>query len=184
MITIYLITNKNNGKYYVGQTSQRATVRLKNHINSAKIGRGCKRLRNSIIKHGSEAFVIQELATAKDDKEANSLESLWIWALNSTNESVGYNLSVGGKAPRGFKWDKESREKLSKTNLGNKHSKGIECSSEKKQKISLSLKGHVVSEETKAKIREKRALQTNVVGAKGPRGPQKNPHRNKVLQHA
>jgi group I intron endonuclease len=144
MIHIYLITNEVTGKYYVGQTSLKVHTRFRNHVSAAKTNfkRGCKRLQRSMQKHGSEHFSVQEIGSAQTSEKGNSLETLWIVALDATNREIGYNLCPQGKSTRGFKWSEESKAKLSATNMGNKHSLGVSCSEEKKQKISIALLGH------------------------------------------
>lgn len=112
MVLIYLITNLKTEKYYVGQTSEGVHKRLRNHIACARIGKGCRRLTNSIKSHGEENFTIQELCSVPNE-QADNMERLWIISLDATNPKIGYNLALGGVGTRGFKWSKESRENYS-----------------------------------------------------------------------
>jgi group I intron endonuclease len=141
MVTIYLITNRVTGKYYVGQTSLDVRERFKKHVYDAKRGEGCRKLCGSLRKHGAHNFIVEELATTTKE-EAENLEKLWIVALDARNPKVGYNLSLGGKAPRGYKWSPESCSNLSEKMKGNTRVAGIPKSEEHKAKISATLMGH------------------------------------------
>lgn len=161
---VYLITNEVTGKYYVGQTSYSLDQRFKAHMRIVKSGGVCRKLYASIRKHGKGNFTAQVLSEAKTTDELDNLEKLWITCLNATDLEVGYNIAPGGAVNRGFKWSKESRDKLSKANMGNQYGKGAVCSEEKREKIRASLIGHTVSEETRKKISKARALQPDPKG--------------------
>jgi hypothetical protein len=81
----------------------------------------------------------------------------------------------------GYKWSEESKNNLSKAMFGNKRGLGIPCSEEKKEKIRQALIGHEVPGETRNKISKTLSDRTFSEERKeklrGPRGPQKNPHR-------
>lgn len=120
MITIYLITNLKNGKYYVGKTKQSLTQRFKEHVKVAyKLNRDYRRhLQFAIRYHGAAAFVIEPLVLTESQEEANRQEILWILILNSTNQLIGYNLSSGGD---GFNdATGQIRKKISRTLTGRK----------------------------------------------------------------
>jgi hypothetical protein len=85
---IYKITNKVNGKYYIGRHAT-------NNINDDYMGSGIG-IKNAIKKYGIENFV-KEIIT-----EVPNSDSLWELEKEIVNDSVvkdkmSYNMSYGGK---------------------------------------------------------------------------------------
>jgi group I intron endonuclease len=107
MFYIYLITNKVNGKIYVGQTESTIEERFKNHVWSREKQ---DYFHAAIRKYGKDAFVVQELGQYETLEETNNAESLWILLLRSYDNSIGYNTTFGGK--NGGKPTEETRAKI------------------------------------------------------------------------
>lgn len=110
---IYKISNKINGKSYIGKTSN-LLRRWKQH----KSGRGnTSILKKALIKYGIDNFDFVKLAEIKKDSiiELNSslslLEMCYINAYDSY--SHGYNATIGGDGACGFKPSMETRHKMS-----------------------------------------------------------------------
>jgi group I intron endonuclease len=121
---IYAIRNRINGKMYVGQTIYGLDFRWRNHLAVAKRGSGYY-LHAAIRKYGRESFEPFALAdgfSTYDDLLA--AERLWILVLGSAAPG-GYNISAGGEGRTGPNTE------------------------EHKQKIAATLKGHLVSDETR-----------------------------------
>ena len=132
MFTIYLITNKLNGKVYVGQTNQLLLRRWGLHKARARKNEGyTAHLYNAIRKYGIENFEIKEIATCGTEGWADYLEKLYILLYDSMNPTVGYNMTSGGDKPRPTP---EMRERQRQKVLGRK------ASPESKIKVSESLK--------------------------------------------
>lgn len=101
MAFVYLHTNLENGKVYVGQTWQKPQDRWVRHCyDAAKGARGCRRLGDAIRKYGRNAFDQQILGIAQTQAELDNLEKLWIILLRSDNPQFGYNLQAGGSGIR------------------------------------------------------------------------------------
>lgn len=87
MNIVYKTTNKINGKIYIG-------VHTRDDINY--LGSGIK-LRRAIAKYGKENFLRETLAEFDTPEEAFEIEERYICLYNSRNDTVGYNISHGGK---------------------------------------------------------------------------------------
>lgn len=90
---IYCVTNKINGKQYVGQTLRNLDARWRQH--ALCYGR-CRAMENAIKKYGVDAFSVAELAIADTQCALDALEQHYIQSLN-TISPAGYNLSSGGR---------------------------------------------------------------------------------------
>lgn len=93
MAYIYKITNKLNGKIYVGQTVSKLEARFKRHVVDSK-RMGCA-LHIAIQRHGAHNFDIVELEQCPRE-HLNEREVFWISSLDSRRKSVGYNMTSGG----------------------------------------------------------------------------------------
>lgn len=90
---IYKITNKANGKVYIGQTVQPLKNRWGQHISKWS---PCKYLSRAILKYGADAFIIEQIDAADTVEELNAKEMFWIARYDSTNQKKGYNILCGG----------------------------------------------------------------------------------------
>ena len=93
---IYLITNKINGKIYIGKHST-------DKLNDYYIGSGVL-FRKAIQKYGRENFTKEYLAFCDTEEKLNWLERFYIKKYKA--KEVGYNLSDGGEGPSGCSWNK------------------------------------------------------------------------------
>ena len=152
---IYKITNKVNGKIYIGQTTSSFDNRYKGNLqkNTHNI-----HLKRSIEKYGIENFEIdKEFKTAYSKDELDYLEKYYIIKFDSINN--GYNLREGGS---NGKFSEESKLKMSENRKGNKCCwYGRHHSDETKQLLSKinsgenhPFYGKHHSEESKNKIKE------------------------------
>lgn len=107
---VYRATHVASGKVYVGQTIGKLYDRRKGHVFDAKT---CgTRFGNALKKHGSHAFVWDEIDAAWSREELDAMECHWISFYHSTDRNLGYNLKEGGaNSPL----SKESRLKMSET---------------------------------------------------------------------
>ena len=70
---IYKITNNNNKKLYIGQTTTTCKRRFNRHIKAALDGADFK-LSRAIRKYGVESFSIEKIDEAYSKEELNSKE--------------------------------------------------------------------------------------------------------------
>ena len=178
---IYLIRNKVNRKYYVGQTQREKGFDYRYYYS----GEGIERVYNyhkslrehnrsynehllrSIEKYGFEAFeVIKCLDYAFSLEELNIKEKVYVQLYNSLKN--GYNETLGGDGTEGRSHSEETKQKISEAK------KGKHPSEETKQKISEANSGEKNpfygkhhTEEVKQKISE--ARKSKYVGEDHPR---------------
>ena len=105
---IYKLTNKINGKYYIGKTIHFKT-RMYQHKHSWKYKHTY--LPNAIKKHGWNNFECEILMDDVPEEDLNNLEISYIELNDSTNRKKGYNLANGGQGTSGYKFTKDQRRK-------------------------------------------------------------------------
>ena len=91
---IYKITNKVNGKAYVGKTTDTVQVRWKEHLKDFKRKRCANRpLYRAIRKYGIDAFNVETLEKVKLEN-LSERETYWIEHFHTYTD--GYNATSGG----------------------------------------------------------------------------------------
>lgn len=134
--SVYIHTNKTNGKKYVGQSSnviERWRCGGKNYFNSVKFF-------NAIKKYGWDNFTHEVLYDNLDKETANKIERELIKKYDSINS--GYNIQEGGA----ISLTQESLDKMSKS-----LKQGYIDHPERREKIRQKKLGSKDSEETKRK---------------------------------
>jgi group I intron endonuclease len=139
---LYKITNKVNGKSYIGQSTRSIETRWKQHCRKTKSRYKCTLLYYAIQKYGSEAFEIKPLARCNSLDEMNHREEYYIKIFNTMSKN-GYNLTTGGKSRTP---SVESRRKMSRAGKGRKKSK------KHRDNISMALSGRSKSASHKINI--------------------------------
>ena len=170
---IYIITNKLNGKQYVGQQSHRkcrpdewvakAGGRVYDHFR--KHTKNNKALHRAINKYGKDNFTYEILDYQGASMDALNAIEKWKIAQLGTLSPNGYNLKSGGsyggspneetrrkisESLKGYKHSDEAKENMRKSQLGRKHTP------ESKVKMSQAQMGN-----KKAKGKGKNQIQPN-----------------------
>ena len=141
MAIVYLLTNKENGKQYVGKTVQPFDVRWRGHVGSARRGDNGMLVCRAIKKYGPETFE-RSILEECDQSILGQREMYWIDRLRTHVSQGGYNLTLGGDGGLlGYEFSEESREKIRQRALGRKHSE------ETRAKMSARAKDRIVSQE-------------------------------------
>lgn len=91
---VYMATNTENGKPYIGMTIRSIAKRRTEHINSARNNSLCV-FHKAIRKYGKEAFTWEPLFTSKDADTLFNVEQKYIDYYNSVE--WGYNQCYGGR---------------------------------------------------------------------------------------
>lgn len=111
---IYKITNKINGKIYVGKTEDTPELRFNEHLRTVKRGSKQSKLYSAIKCYGPDNFFVEELDRADTKEELNNKEIYWINKLDSRNPEIGYNISKGGDG--GATWSAAGYVTMNKNN--------------------------------------------------------------------
>lgn len=94
---IYKITNKINGKVYIGQTTRTVEERIYEHFKPCIIKSKKYYLYYALNKYGVENFEVHTLVSGiKNTVLLNELEIHYIHLYNTRNHKYGYNLKMGG----------------------------------------------------------------------------------------
>jgi group I intron endonuclease len=104
---IYTLTNKTNGKQYVGKTMLTAVKRFQQHKSEVRKGSETS-IHRAIRKYGPEAFLLETVDTAFTKEELNQKEREWIAKLGTFGV---YNMTPGGEGT-GHKHSDETKQKL------------------------------------------------------------------------
>lgn len=150
---IYKITNKINGKIYIGQTVRSLTERISEHLRKRQ-----SLVSKAIFKYGIENFTIEQIDHAHSINELNAKEQYWIDFYDCITPN-GYNQCEGGGNTVGYHHSEEAKLKMS---IGHKGKKcgaensfyGKTHSEETKKRFSELRKGRKLSEEWKKRIAE------------------------------
>ena len=153
---IYLLTNTENGKQYIGKAFH-FTGKTKKYIHgylhrwtehqrqakkqlkTKKQSGACVKLNNAINKYTAEKFTLQVLLVCRIE-DASAFEIKFI-DLYGTYEN-GYNMTKGGEGISGLQRSEEFCERLRQANLGpNNPNWGKHLTEEHKQKISQANSG-------------------------------------------
>lgn len=126
---IYKITNKINNKIYIGKTSLSVEKRFREHLlESRRWVEESNRTYSSrfypaILKYGEDNFTVEVIEECPNSI-LDEREKFYIRTLNSTDENVGYNISLGGLGGPlflGHKHSVETLKKLSENNYWRTH---------------------------------------------------------------
>lgn len=111
---VYKVTNKLNGKIYIGQTSRSLNRRMAEHLANHRTSYFDRALR----KYGINNFDIEVIYNAKTKHELDEKEQYFIKFFNSKIPN-GYNMTDGGEGQIGIRrfgstnshWGKHHSEK-------------------------------------------------------------------------
>jgi len=110
---VYLVTNRINGRQYVGKTRNSLSIRRCSHEKSAKNGIGSY-FHNAIRRYGSDVFDWEVLLEESTNRLLSRWERYYIKQLR-TKAPDGYNLTDGGDGGvtvEGYTHSEEAKAKI------------------------------------------------------------------------
>lgn len=111
---VYLVTNRKNGKRYVGITTKGKDRRWYEHCWEAQNDSN-QALHRAIRKHGEQAFSIEEIDQAETLEVLREKERHHIARLAThTTHGKGYNMTLGGEGVFGFEFDAQTRAAMAR----------------------------------------------------------------------
>jgi len=171
-VGVYAITNKENGKTYIGSAARSFRIRWNEHRSNLRCNDHCNPyLQSSWNKYGEDVFEFGILEYLDDLDEIYLAEQFWMNIYREEGKEL-YNVGkYAYNARRGVALSEELKHKISESN------KGVRRSKETKQKMSLAKKGKPgrrLTKETRDKISKAH------IGRK--RGPMTEEHKRKISE--
>ena len=127
---IYKITNKINGKMYIGQTVNTIEIRFKRHVSDAYNGKEMA-ISKAIRKYGADNFTIEVIEECEREY-LDEKEKYWIKYYDSVN--VGYNMTDGATNANTYQYKTEdemevikNKIRITKISSNNPNSTKIKC---------------------------------------------------------
>lgn len=143
---IYKVTNKINGKIYIGATTKTLGNRKRNHISESK-GRCLYVFHKALKKYGDINFIWEIIDTAQTQKELFEKETYYIQLYDTYKN--GYNSTLGGdNTTFGYRFSDEQKTYFSKTRCGEQNPNYNHKWTDE-QKKSMSIKMKLIDEEHK-----------------------------------
>lgn len=145
LFQVYMVTNRVNGKRYIGKAVYGAAVRWAQHVAGY-----CKTsaLTRAIRKYGADNFEMKVLYEGVNNDELCRVERAMI-AQYGTFSPRGYNLTIGGEGVTGFKMSAETKSKKSK--IATAWQTGRKLAAKHLESMRLASTGRVFSEESRRK---------------------------------
>ena len=163
-LSVYCITNKQNGKQYIGITKLGMHARFKKHVQDAKSRKYNAALGAAIRKYGEDQFTLTEIYRAASYKELEQMETHFIKRMR-TFAPHGYNLTWGGD----YNWKLVCPERAkARAEAAGKALRGIKRPIEFGRKISNAKKGRPLTQQNldsirRVKSRPMRCIETGMV---------------------
>jgi len=119
---VYQITNKVNGKKYIGQHAGDNLLRYwESTVYFAEHGyQGKRLLYRAIRKYGADNFDIKPLVIVGTKQDMDYYERGLIKAFKTMSPAFGYNITAGGGGSFGVVPNEETRNKMSQSRTGKK----------------------------------------------------------------
>ncbi len=163
---IYKVTNLQNHKIYIGQTTHSLEQRRALHLTEAKY-RPRTHFQYALQKYGADSFLWEQIATAENREELDQLEILYIQRFDSLDPTKGYNGKTGGSRGRN---SEAVRQKISDAVRNSEKFQAAMQDPEVRKHRSEVRRGTKHSEDTKRKMSEASRGHHRGLGKRKPQG--------------
>lgn len=148
---IYKITNKIDGKIYIGATTRTIEERMKEHYR-----RRITCIDKAIYEQGKDNFIVEVVEECSSKEDLMLRENYWVKYYKCIIPN-GYNMCEGGGKTIGFRHREESKKNMSVNRKGkhtgvDNHFFGKTHSDEQKAKWSEERRGRRLSKEWRDKL--------------------------------
>jgi group I intron endonuclease len=124
---VYVIINKQNGRAYVGKTTQALRARWRQHQTESRLNRLSCDLYRDMRALGFDAFIVRSIAMARNEEHLQELEVMFMRqyeavgkGYNTFAQSRGGARWVNGNPLKGRHMPKARRQKISKSVKANR----------------------------------------------------------------
>lgn len=152
MQSIYKITNRVTGKFYIG-SARRTQQRWNSHRSQLNLNKHSNlHLQRAWNKYGGAAFDFEVIENCDGLSNAELLarEQLWLNETGCCNSDIGYNMSpIAGAAMAGRRHSEQARLKMAQSRTGHTFS------TESRERMSEARRGRALSQVTRDKIAAK-----------------------------
>ena len=109
---IYIILNKENGKFYIG-SSVNLSHRLETHKSDLRLNKHhSKHLQRAWNKYGIDSFILQQVEECLPEN-CIQREQVWLDFHQTYNKEIGYNIVKFAGRTDGYKHDEVTKKKMS-----------------------------------------------------------------------
>lgn len=148
---VYMIRNKVNGMMYIGATTQSLKKRRITHLSHARNKNNDMVIAAAIREFGEDNFEWSIIEEVDNESDLERLEIYYIGYYDTYNN--GYNQTIGGKGPTGFKHTEKAKENISKNHrdIKGKNNPGYgKCGKDNINAIGVKINGNQFDTITKA----------------------------------
>jgi len=163
---IYKVTNKTNGKFYIGKTIQALKTRISKHKNDVKNGSQTF-FHRALRIYGFDNFEWEIIEYNVDNKSyLSEREIIHIAELSATNRTIGYNITSGGDGgpvmygEENPMWGKK-RPEIAK--IMSELRKGVPLKEEHKLKIKKQMQNYVGENNPAKRSESRKKISNNAV---------------------
>lgn len=171
---IYKVTNKSNGKFYIGKTTKGLNRRRTEHLSFIEPK---TIFQKAIKKYGKDSFEWEVILECKTSEDLIYSEKEMIRLYVSNNNNFGYNMTEGGDGFAHGEKNPVHRPEIKQKIINKLKLNNGSFRQEVRDKISKTLKGRLLSEE------HKKAISKGSMGHRASKGKNNPKSKEWIVEH-